>query len=216
MKPERSERDRTIDWDHIHARLEQAAEAMQRQLQSSPERDRAILDRRTRALARVPTPPPGADTILEVVTFTIDDETYAIETSRVRGVVQLGSWTPIPGTARHVVGVINLRGEILAVFDLRGFFDHSNEETDAASRVIILGGERDEFGILANAVLEVAVFRIDQILEPPGSITGRGRQFLRGMTDDATAVLDGEALLHDDRFAIDQDDESRRWEDSGD
>jgi chemotaxis signal transduction protein len=72
------------------------------------------------------------------------------------------------------------------------------------SWVIVLGGERNEFALLADKVHEVITLRTDQVLDWQGSATGVGRQFVRGVTEGALIVLDGAALLQDDRLFIDQ------------
>lgn len=57
--------------------------------------------------------------------------------------------------------------------------------------------------MLADGVQEVVTLRIDRVLDPPGSVTGAGREYLRGVTRDALLVLDGDALLSDERLYID-------------
>src|SRR5205823_2178792 len=160
------------------------------------------------ALARVPAQALRAGEVLEVARFLLADEFYAIETRHVTKVVRLIDITPVPGAPDFLVGVINLRGEILAVVDLRKFFDITVQASTDLSRVIVLGDDRDEFGVLADAVHEVVTLRTNEVLEPPGSVMGIERQYLRGVTKDALIVLDGAALLRDSRIFIDQGDDS--------
>ncbi len=208
MKPRRSRPSRTLDWKGLHERLARASEATQQAFRSSSDRDREIMDQRARDLARVPERVLGAAEVLGVMTFTLAGERYAIETHCVRGVVRLGCWTPIPGTPEELVGVINLRGDILAVFDLGRLLPLTSEGPTEASQVIVLGADRDEFGILADRVEEILSLRIDQIFEPSGAVSGISRRFLRGVAEDATLVLDGSMLLRDERFVIDQREET--------
>jgi chemotaxis signal transduction protein len=74
-----------------------------------------------------------------------------------------------------------------------------------AARVLVLGSERAEFGMLADAAREVRAVRADEVLEPPGSLAGAGREYVRGVTKEALVVLDGAVLLQDRRLFIDQD-----------
>ena len=115
--------------------------------------------------------------------------------------------TPIPGTPDVLTGVINMGGEILAVFDLGRLFGMPGVTRTEQSRVLVLGQDRDELGLLADAAREVRPLRIDAILEPPGSLEGIGRTTLRGVTADALIVLDGAALLRDPRLVIDPGEE---------
>src|SRR2546429_170226 len=67
--------------------------------------------------------------------------------------------------------------------------------------------ERAEFGVLADTVYEVMTVRTEEVFEPPGSVAGVGREYLRGVTKEALIVLDGSVLLQAIRFFIDQSDE---------
>ena len=76
------------------------------------------------------------------------------------------------------------------------------------SRVVVLGHERDEFGVLVDAAHEVVTLRSDDVLDPPGSFAGTSRSYLRGVTADGLIVLDGSAMLRDSRLIIDQSEEA--------
>ena len=96
--------------------------ARRKSLRLSPEQAKAVLDERARALARVPPAAPKASEVLEIATFALANEHYGVETRYVREVVRLADYTPLPGAPAFLVGVLNLRGEILALIDLRTFF----------------------------------------------------------------------------------------------
>jgi purine-binding chemotaxis protein CheW len=197
-----------IDWQQVRQRLARAHQATEESLRLSPERARAVMEQRARDLARVPPRPPHATEVLEVVTFALADERYAVETCHTREVRPFPEFTPVPGAPDFLAGLVNLRGEVLAVFDLRRFFGVADRGLTDRSRVIVLGGERAEFGVLADAVHEVTTLRIDEVAEPPASVAGAGRDYLRGVTKDALIVLDGAVLLRDGRLFIDQAEET--------
>ena len=201
------ERSESIDWPSVRERLDKATVATESALRVSPERTCEIMDARARALARVQQAEPDVGEALEVATFALADERYAIETCFVSEVIRLADCTRVPGTPDFLLGVTNLRGEILSVIDLRKFFDLPTRELSDQSRVVVLGGERPEFGVLAESAHEVTTLRREELLEPPGSVTGIGREYLRGVTRDALIVLDGAVLLQDARLFIDQIDE---------
>ena len=173
---------------------------------STPDQARAVLEERARALARVPVQPPSTSLALDVVTFSLANEDYAIELGYVHKIVPLIELTPVPGAPDFFVGVINLRGEILPIVDLHRLYGMARTGWTDRSWVIVLGGERNEFVLLADKVQEVMTLRTDQMLDWQGSATGVGRQFVRGVTEGALIVLDGAALLQDDRLFIDQSD----------
>lgn len=190
-----------IDWDEVRAMLDRASAA--------PEEARAreVLDARARALARVPARPPDASESLDLATFTLDDERFAIETRYVRRIARLGPYERVPGTPAALLGVTNAGGEILALFDLRLLFGGRGAAPTDRSRVVVLGDGRDEFGVLADAAHEVLTLRLGELLPPPNSSEGHGPSLLRGVTADAMLVIDGGLLLRDDRLVVDQRDE---------
>jgi purine-binding chemotaxis protein CheW len=204
MKPADHVRDRGIDWQAYRSRLDRVLAALKGEGHDSPEQARAVMDERARALARAPAPRPRAEEVIEVVTFTLAGERYAIETCYVRRVAWPGPLTPVPGAPDFLAGIVNLGGEVLDILDLRSVFGLGGRGTAETSPVIVLGGSRDEFGILADAVDEVATLRTEDVLEPVGSVLGIDRQHLRGVTGKALIVLDGAGLIRDDRLVIEQ------------
>lgn len=169
---------------------------------ASPESARAILAERAQLLARVPAEPPGSSEVLTVVTFTLGDEQYAIESRFLLDVVRVTDITPVPGTPAFLAGVTNVRGEILALIDLRKLFGIPVKGLTDLSRIAVLGLEQAEFGLLADAVHEVTTVRRMDLLQQPGPIAGIGPDDLRGVTEKALIVLDGEALLADPRLYV--------------
>src|SRR3546814_4484079 len=90
------------------------------------------------------------------------DLRYAVETRYVREVTRFADFTTVPGAPNFVVGVTNLRGGVLVVFDLRKILGIPAPGLTDLSRVIVHGRERAEFGILADAVHEVRIISADR------------------------------------------------------
>jgi purine-binding chemotaxis protein CheW len=208
MKSKPGGKKEALDWARVRKRLARALAATQESWRPTPKRKQEILEERARRLAGAPAPPiapaPGAP-VLEVVVFALGNEEYALETRHVREVVRLADCTPLPGAPPFLLGAFNLRGDILAVFDLRSFFGIAGQRPAEGARVLVLGGERAEFGLLADAAREVRGVQADEILEPPGAVAGAGREYVRGVTKEALIVLDGAVLLGDRRLFIDWD-----------
>lgn len=202
MSATKSRRRSPIDWDLARERLARARTATEEVLRPSPERARQIMDARARALARVPGEERPAGVRIDVVKFALASERYAVETRYVREVVRFVDFTPVPGTPDFVVGVTNLRGSVLAVIDLGRFFSVPRKGLTDLSRVVVLGEGRAEFGVLADEALGQAGLAAADILEPPGEVSGIGRAYLRGVTREAQIVLDGAALLRDQRLFV--------------
>jgi len=159
-----------------------------------------VLRARARLLARVPEEPSRAGDLLELIGFVLAGQRYAIESRFVREVARLTRYTPVPGTPPFVLGVTNLRVEILALFDLRSLLGIVAEGVTDLSRIVVLGAQRREFGLLADAaseVLSVAGASLAQLE------TAWGRPYVRGVSPEGVTVLSGEALLDDPRLTID-------------
>jgi purine-binding chemotaxis protein CheW len=168
---------------------------------------RQVLDARARLLARVPDEPPRAGEVLELVAFELAGERYGIESRFVREVARLTRFTPVPGTPEFVLGVTNLRGEILALFDLRHLLGIVAEGVTDLGRIVVLGEHRREFGLLADAASEILCVPLASLAQTE---TAWARAYVRGVSPDGVVVLSGEALLSDPQLTMDIEPGSRR------
>ena len=162
-----------------------------------PER---ILAERARRLARVEESREERGDGTEVLVFRLSAERYAIETEYVREIVQFADCTLVPSTPSVLLGVTNLRGEILPIFEMREMLSLPLRAVSELFRVIVVGAEGPEFGILSDEVIEVRVIPVDAALE---SESGFARdRVVRGVTPEALVVLDGKGLLTDARLFV--------------
>lgn len=197
--------DQAVDWGAVKSRLARAAEALVDSEQRSTEQARWILETRAQRLAQLPDRTPDASEILELLKFQRGDDAFAIETRYVHEVLCPGEITVVPGVASFLVGVTNLRGEVLAVMDLGVFYRPPTQPGQEHHRVIVLGSERPEFGIVADLVDEVVTRPIEDILPVPPSVPAEGIRYLTGVMADAMLVMDGASILKDSRLYVDQD-----------
>lgn len=198
MKPESQGQ---IDWTAIRLRMEVAAMEMEDALNPPKDRARKIMEARAKNLARPQTAAAQTGGV-DAVAFTLARENYAIESRYVREVVAFTAFSPLPGVPAHVMGVANLRGGILAVMDLRPFFNLSVQGVTDLARIVVLGETRPEFGIVADAASGHVVLPQTDI-RPAGDVAGLRSGFIIGVTRDARMILDGGKLLADERFTID-------------
>ena len=146
--------------------------------------------------------------MMEVVEFVLAGETYAMESFHVREVHALKQWTPVPCAPPFVLGIINVRGQILTVLDIRRFFDLPTKELGDDSRVIIARGakgENREMGILADEVLGVRRLSRETIGPSPAAQVAR-EQYLQGVSNQSgsgwLAILDVAKILDDERIVV--------------
>jgi purine-binding chemotaxis protein CheW len=193
-----------IQWDKIAQRLSSAAESLDKALAISPEQGRRIMEERARSLSISAGRAKSTAPTLEFLVFGIGKVRYAIETRFVRQVVRMPVCTLVPSTPEILLGLINLGGEVLPVFDLGHLLGSSLQSLGSKSdaRAIVLGDDRDRFGVKVDRAIEVTCLAEDEIADAP--ITGESRRHLLGLAVNATAVLDGHTLLNDAHFFIDQ------------
>lgn len=171
---------------------------------TSPEHDhfREILKNRARQLAADASEGKSPFNTITVVEFKIAHEIYALELSRIRIIHPLKSLTWVPGTPDFIRGIINLRGEIISVVDLKVFFELPDQEFSRLSQVIILTSDDMEFGILADEILGVTEISENDIRQTLPTLTGIRADYLKGVTGDGRVVLDHEKLIADEKMCI--------------
>ena len=108
----------------------------------------------------------------------------------------------LPGVPDFVIGVANLRGDIVPIFDLMRFFGFSSQGLMDRSRVIVVGQTGADFGVIADSVQEVTRLPVESFVTNPVFEGQRGRECVKGVTRDAMIVLDGAALSSDQRLFI--------------
>ena len=129
-----------------------------------------------------------SETLLEpkqYVTFQLADELFGVEVSRAREILSLTPVTKVPQTPDYLLGVINLRGQVVPVVDMRLKLGLSaGEETEDTCIIVIevqVDGEAIVVGALADAVREVLEVRKDQIEPPPRLGSRLNTDFINGM-----------------------------------
>jgi purine-binding chemotaxis protein CheW len=160
-----------------------------------------ILRERAQALARVP-PPPAADTILEVLEFGLASERYAIEQRYVQEVQPLRELTPLPGTPAFILGIVNVRGRIVPVLDLKKFFELPERGLTDLHRTIIVRGHDLEIGLLADVIIGISGVPVESLQPSLPTLTGIRADYLRGVTDRRLVVLAVERILSDPKIIV--------------
>ena len=131
----------------------------------------------------------------QYLTFRLDDEIFALDISQVREVLDFTSLTRVPRTPDFMRGVINLRGSVVPVVDMRLKFGMSKTEQTVNTCVIIveinLDGEKLILGALADSVQEVIDLEPDQIEPAPRIGTRLNTEFIKGMgkRDDQFVII---------------------------
>jgi len=137
----------------------------------------------------------GNQSIL-VTRFLLTPEVYGIEAIWIREVLPLKSLTTIPGTPSFVMGVVNVRGQIISVVNLKRLFNLEEKGISELNKIIIIRNDRLEFGILADSVIGMEVIELSDIQSSPLTLNGTGADYVTGVTRDGLIVLDGQKILN--------------------
>lgn len=189
-----------VDWAAVHERLARAQQKMAARQQLSEAENARILQARARTLARPPQP-VQTEATFEVIEFRLAGESYALELALAHEVLPLKELTPVPCTPSFVLGLINVRGRLLSVVDLRRFFGLPFTGISDLNKAILLRSGTMEFGILADRIVGVRVLPRSALHTPPLLADARA-DFLLGVTAEALIVLAAEKLLTDPRIVV--------------
>ncbi|MGD0584880.1 MAG: chemotaxis protein CheW [Oryzomonas sp.] len=189
-----------FDWDRLRQRLEAARTNVGREL--TPDEKQGILRKRAKVLAMELEPDQDAGACLDLLEFRLTYETYAIEIRWVAETYPLKELTPLPCTPPFVAGIINVRGRILSVIDIRKFFDLPEKGLTDLNKVIIVHNGEMEFGILADEILGTRSIPLAEVQPPLPTLTGIREEYLTGLTRERTAILDGARLLADKNLVV--------------
>ncbi|MCL4552672.1 MAG: chemotaxis protein CheW [Candidatus Marsarchaeota archaeon] len=189
-----------ITWSEMHPSQETANPAVEQSL--SPEDKKRILKTRAQALAREPEGQEAEKGHLDIVQFKLAQETYAVERVYVREVYPLKDLTPVPCTPPFVLGIINLRGRIISVMDIKKLFSLPDEEPATLHKAIVLRTDGMELGILADVILGVTSIPLANVHPPMPTLTGLRAEYLKGVTSERLAILDVKRILSDKKIIV--------------
>ncbi|GAA0670359.1 MULTISPECIES: chemotaxis protein CheW [Rheinheimera] len=144
------------------------------------------------------------DLVLQWVTFKLQEETYGINVMQVQEVLRYTDIAPVPGAPDYVMGIINLRGNVVTVIDTRARFGLPPSEVTDNSRIVIIESERQVIGIMVDSVAEVVYLKQSEIDTAPNVGTDESAKFIQGVSN-----RDGELLILVDLNKLLSDDE---WE----
>ncbi|MDY0250606.1 MAG: chemotaxis protein CheW [Pseudomonas sp.] len=121
------------------------------------------------------------DPILQWVTFRLDNETYGVNVMQVQEVLRYTEIAPVPGAPSYVLGIINLRGNVVTVIDTRQRFGLAPAEVGDNTRVVIIEVDKQVIGILVDSVAEVVYLRQSEIETAPNVGNTDAAKFIQGV-----------------------------------
>jgi purine-binding chemotaxis protein CheW len=137
--------------------------------------------------------------ILQIVTFLLADEKYGVDIMVADGIETINRITPIPNSLDFVEGVLNLRGDVLPIINLKKRFNLIGGNENPELYLTLTLEENMKIGILIDSLDKVESIPTDQIQPPPPVISGIGREYISGVANDSNdnlvIILDINKLL---------------------
>lgn len=144
------------------------------------------------------------DPMLQWVTFRLDGETYGINVMQVQEVLRYTEIAPVPGAPAYVLGIINLRGNVVTVIDTRHRFGLPSAEVTDQTRIVIIEADSHVVGILVDAVAEVVYLRQSEIETAPNVGNEESAKFIQGVcnkNNELLILVELEKMLSDSEWS---------------
>lgn len=129
------------------------------------------------------------DTIVQWVTFHLENEKYGIKVMQVQEVLRMTEIAPVPGAPHYVIGIINLRGSVVTVIDTRRRFGLADVENDDETRIVIVEANNNVVGILVDSVAEVVDLKISEIETAPNVGNDESSKYIQGVSSRENELL---------------------------
>ena len=143
------------------------------------------------------------DPILQWVIFRLDNESYGINVMQVQEVLRYTEIAPVPGAPPYVIGIINLRGNVVTVIDTRERFGLQSEPVTDHTRIVIIESESQVIGILVDSVSEVVYLKQSEIEVTPNVGNESSGKFIQGVcnkNDELLIFVELNKLLSDSEW----------------
>ncbi len=118
---------------------------------------------------------------IQVVSFHLGSEEYGVDISQVQEIIRMVEITHVPRAPRFMEGVINLRGQLIPIIDLRARFAMTRSEHTKSTRIIVTEIGTKKVGIVVDGVSEVINIPIEQVENAPDMIAGVGTEYIQGV-----------------------------------
>jgi purine-binding chemotaxis protein CheW len=138
--------------------------------------------------------------VIQLVSFTLDDVEYGLDILRVHEILRIPEITRLPNTPNYIRGVINLRGNVIPVVDVRDRFGFVQKEATENSRIIVIESEGKQIGLYVDNVSQVIRINNKNIDPPSDLIEGVSEVFIEGigrLKNSLIVILNMKSILFD-------------------
>lgn len=144
------------------------------------------------------------DVILQNVTFRLADETYGINVMQIQEVLRYTEIAPVPGAPDYVLGIINLRGNVVTVIDTRSRFGLPSADITDHSRIVVLEIDGQVIGILVDSVAEVVYIKNSEMESAPNVGNDESARFIQGVCNkngELIILVEFEKMLSEEEWS---------------
>ena len=145
------------------------------------------------------------DESMQLVSFTVGDEAYGVNIAKVQEIIRMPEITHLPQTDDYIKGIINLRGNIIPIIDMRMRFNMSETQYSDITRVIVLSIQEKLIGIVVDSVSKVLEIAANEVEDAPDIINGLSKEYINGVgkiDDNMIIILDTDKVLTADEIDI--------------
>ncbi len=142
---------------------------------------------------------------ISVLSFYLADEKYALESDYVERVLALKRFTDLPCTPDYILGIINIKGNIIAIVDIKKLFNLPDKGITNLNRVIILDHGGINFGILTDEIIGREEVELSELQGKLPNIAGIKSTLIRGITKERLIIINTGELFNDPRIIINEE-----------
>ena len=143
-----------------------------------------------------------AGNFVEIIEFKLGNENYGIEASKTVETVALENFTPLPKTPAFLFGLVNIRGRIIGIVNLKVLFGFTQDSMTDMNRVIVLENKDFQFGILADEIIGIKSVDFNLLTDTLATLSEQGKKYLKCVMPDGLVILDGEKIANDPALII--------------
>lgn len=121
------------------------------------------------------------DDLIQLVTFRIGEEEFGVDIVAVKEIIRLMQITMVPRAPKFIEGVINLRGKVIPVINMRTRFNKDEHVPDSSTRIVVMELDQKIVGFLVDGVSEVLRIPESTVEDPPPVVAGIGSEYIRGI-----------------------------------
>jgi len=191
----------SINWDNVHRRLGAMEKVIEHTQAPEPEKRIQILRNRATLLS-LEEVTRRKEEHFSALEFLLAYEHYAIEITRVKEVLRLRELTLLPGSPIFVLGIINIRGEIYSVFDLKKVLDLPDRGLPEFNTVIVIRDASRKVGFVVDSVIGIRQIFNSALLPSSDILTVNRSGYVKGVTSQPLIVLDGGKILADQSLIV--------------